>query len=128
MRASLRSRGPDDTRDAVAGQTGIRTRFRRAKNELTSGPGRRTTVYLVVAGPGIGEAAHAVEMAVVSGNLPDQVHDDVPQRERLAGISYVATDFCVPVTGSNDVVRMGCLGGVLVQLGQRSFEPAAHLA
>ena len=67
-------------------------------------------------------------MAVVPSGLRDQVRDDVAQRERLAGV-FVPTDcFCVPVAGSDDLVGVGCLLGVLVeQLGQGLFEPPAHL-
>src|SRR4029078_4417979 len=82
----------------------------------------------LVAGDAIGELAEDVEVAVVPSGLRDQVGDDVPQREGLAGTFVPADCFCVPVAGSNDVVGVGCLLGVLVeQLGQGLFESTAHL-
>src|SRR4029450_10620063 len=88
-------------------------RVLRASNERTGGG--TPAVSLLVAGDAIGELAEDVEVAVVPGSLPDQVRDDVPQRERLAGVFVRGHCFCVPVAGSNDVVGVGCLGGVLVE-------------
>jgi Transposase len=87
----------------------VRPRDEAGKTRMSGRFGR------LVAGDAIGELAEDVEVAVVPSGLRDQVRDDVPQRERLAGIFVPADCFCVPVAGSNDVVGVGCLLGVLVE-------------
>ena len=82
---------PGNIRHAVAGHTRIRCRFRRGTPRADEGPGRRTAVSLLVARDAIGELAEDVEVAIVPGGLLDQVRDDVPQRERLAG-TFVPPD------------------------------------
>ncbi len=67
-------------------------------------------------------------MAVVPRRLLDQVRDDVPQREGPAGALVTTHCLFVPVVGSNELVGVGRLLGVLVEKhGKRLLEPGAHL-
>ena len=65
-------------------------RSQRHERNMPASPSRdHTTRSSLVAGDAIGEFAEDIEVAVVPGGLLDQVSDDVPQRDRLAGIAVL---------------------------------------
>src|SRR5262245_60723100 len=58
----------------------------------------------LAAGDAVGEFAQDVEVAIVPGGLLNQVDDDVPQSNRLAGVPMSAHRLRVPIVRGHYLV------------------------